>query len=208
MPLLERIGFLSIFVQTIEKGMTNAGNRDDAVYYSIFQSGLERELLKICTDAGLLEGVLLRTDDIDDKWKEFAPEYMADGVPDIADYPTVSVGWAAYAGMAVACWWNRDWEKLGGQPYSALKGPGGWDDMDENIMQNILGILPASKETEQINAVMQSCAQTAVALIRREQAEPQSPRAFYLYARTVQVMFSLGAAVELYRLGYEMRKIQ
>ena len=49
-------------------------NMEDQLYYTMFQERLERELLKICTDAGMLEGILLRSDDIDLKWKELAPE--------------------------------------------------------------------------------------------------------------------------------------
>ena len=66
----------------------------------MFQDRLERELLKICTDAGMLSCILLRSDDIDLKWKELAPEYIADGVKEIAAYPTVSVAWAGYIGAA------------------------------------------------------------------------------------------------------------
>ena len=181
---------------------------EDQLYYSMFQDRLEKELLKICTDAGMLEGILLRSDDIDLKWKEIAPEYIADGVKEIAQYPTVSVAWAAYAGLAVACWWNRDWNKLKDQPYSALLGPNGFDDMDDHILKDILGLLLDGKEAQKITALLQSCAQTAVTFIRQERIEPQSRRAFYVYARTVQVMFSIGAAVELHRLGYEMKKLK
>ena len=53
---------------------------EDQLYYNMFQDRLERELLKICTDAGMLSGILLRSDDIDLKWKELPPEYIADGV--------------------------------------------------------------------------------------------------------------------------------
>lgn len=180
---------------------------EDSLYYNMFQDRLEKALLKICTENGLLEGVLLRSDDIDLKWKELAPEYIADGVKEIAAYPTVSVAWAGYIGMAVACWWNRDWEKLKDQPYSVLLGPHGFDDMDDHIMQDILGLMPAGKETANINATMQSCAEAAVALIRQEHIEPQSPRAFYVYARAVQAMFGIGAAIELYRLGYELIRL-
>lgn len=181
---------------------------EDQLYYSMFQDRLERELLKICTDAGMLEGILLKSDDIDLKWKEFAPEYIADGVREIAAYPTVSVAWAGYVGMAVACWWNRDWAKLKDSPYSTLKGPNGFDDMDDHIMTDILGLVLNGKEAGRITEIMQSCAQTAVTFIRQERIEPQSPRAFYVYARTVQVMYSIGAAIELCRLGYEMRKLK
>ncbi len=174
----------------------------------MFQERLEKEMLRICTDAGMLEGILLRSEDIDQKWKELAPEYIADGVKEIAAYPTVSIAWAGYIGMAVACWWNRDWKRLKDQPYSVLLGPNGFDDMDDHILKDILGLLPEGKQAQQITAVMQSCAQTAVTFIRQEQIEPQSKRAFYVYARTVQVMFSIGAAVELCRLGYEMKKLQ
>ena len=180
---------------------------EDQLYYSMFQERLERELLKICTDAGMLEGILLRSDDIDLKWKELAPEYIADGVKEIANYPTVSVAWAGYIGMAVACWWNRDWAKLKGQTYSVLLGPNGFDDMDDHIMKDFLGLLPDGKQAQEITSIMQTCAQTAVTFIRQERIEPQSRRAFYVYARAVQVMFSIGAAIELHRLGYEMKKL-
>ncbi len=180
---------------------------EDQIYYTMFQDKLCKEMLKICTDAGMLEGILLRSDDIDLKWKELAPEYIADGVKEIAAYPTVSVAWAGYIGLAVACWWNRDWNKLKDQPYSVLLGPNGFDDMDDHIMKDILGLLPGGTQAQQITAVMQSCAQTAVTFIRQEHIEPQSKRAFYVYARAVQVMFSIGAAIELHRLGYEMKKL-
>ena len=181
---------------------------EDQLYYTMFQERLEKEMLRICTDAGMLEGILLRSEDIDQKWKELAPEYIADGVKEIAAYPTVSIAWAGYIGMAVACWWNRDWKRLKDQPYSVLLGPNGFDDMDDHILKDILGLLPEGKQAQQITTVMQSCAQTAVTFIRQEQIEPQSKRAFYVYARAVQVMFSVGAAVELCRLGFEMKKLQ
>ena len=53
---------------------------EDQLYYTMFEDRLVKEMLKICTDAGMLEGILLRSDDIDLKWKELAPEYIADGV--------------------------------------------------------------------------------------------------------------------------------
>lgn len=179
---------------------------EDSLYYTMFQDRLEKDLLKICTEREMLEGILLQSQDIDDKWNALAPEYMADGVKEIAAYPTVSVAWAAYIGMAVACWWNRDWNRLKNQPYSALLGPNGFDDMDDHIMSDILGLIPGSVETAGINETIRVCADAAVAHIRQEHIEPQSPRAFYVYARTVQSMFRIGAAMELYRLGYEMRK--
>ena len=170
---------------------------EDQLYYTMFEDRLVKEMLKICTDAGMLEGILLRSDDIDLKWKELAPEYIADGVKEIAAYPTVSIAWAGYIGMAVACWWNRDWNKLKSQPYSVLLGPKEYHHSGKN-----------GKQAQQITSLMQSCALTAVTFIRQEHIEPQSKRAFYVYARAVQVMFQIGAAIELHRLGYEMKKLK
>ena len=180
---------------------------DDSLFYNMFESRMEQDLLKICRDHGVLENHLLQSDDINDKWTAYAPEYMAQAVKEIADYPTVGIAWAAYIGMAVACWWNRDWDKLKDQPYSVLQGERGFDDMDEHIVRDILGLQLEGKEAKKIENVIHSCAEHALGLIRREGIEPQSKKAFYVYARTEQVMFKIGAAIELHRLGYEYRKL-
>ena len=49
--------------------------------------------------------------------------------------------------------------------------------------------------------------QAAVTLIRREQIEPQSPMAFHVFARAVKVMYRIGAALELKRLGYKFEEV-
>ena len=74
----------------------------DIQYLVRIEEKMENELLRLCTDKGMLKGTLLATEDIDEQWKILAPEYMADAVPEIANYPTVSVSWEAYFGLAVA----------------------------------------------------------------------------------------------------------
>ena len=74
----------------------------DIQYLIRLEEKMQNELLRLCTERGVLKGVLLATEDIDEHWKILAPEYMGDAVPEIAKYPTVSVSWAAYLGMAVA----------------------------------------------------------------------------------------------------------
>jgi hypothetical protein len=180
---------------------------DDSLFYNMFESRMEQDLLKICRNHGMLENHLLQSDDINDKWNSYAPEYMAQSVKEIADYPTVAIAWAAYIGMAVACWWNRDWDKLKDQPYSVLQGERGFDDMDEHIVRDILGLQLEGAEAKKIENVIHSCAEHALGLIRREGIEPQSKKAFYVYARTEQVMFKIGAAIELHRLGYEYTRL-
>ena len=74
-----------------------------------FETSLQESLLKICTTNGMLSGTLLASDDIDQRWHDLAPEYMADAVKEIAQYPSVALAWASYLGMAIANGWDSDW---------------------------------------------------------------------------------------------------
>lgn len=177
------------------------------VYLENFESRLMNELLKLCTQYKVLEGTLLSTEDIDARWREIAPEYVADAVPNIADYPTVAIAWAGYVGIAVAHLWDEDWAAHCKDEYKSLYGPAGFDDMDENIVQKILGFHLESQEAKSIEQMMRRLGETALTLIRRENIEPQSPMAFHAFARAIKVMFRIGAAIELKRLGYKFEQV-
>ena len=180
---------------------------DDLVYYNNFEDHLREELIRVCRQNGALTGQLLRSEDIDLRWTDYAPDYMADAMKLITDYPTVSVAWAGYLGMAVAKWWDQDWETFRYYPYGRLHGKRGFDDMDEHIVQHILGIPLESEEATRMEDLLRSLATTAIGFIRHENIEPQSPQAFYVYARTVKVMYQIGASLELERLGYRWKGI-
>ena len=74
----------------------------DIEFLNRFEGKVLDELLRLCTMYKMLDGTLLATDDIDNRWHDIAPEYMADAVPQVQQYPTVSVAWAAYLGMGMA----------------------------------------------------------------------------------------------------------
>ncbi len=179
----------------------------DIEYYNNFEQKLEQELLKICTAQGLLDGTLLASDDIDDRWKVLAPEYIADAIPQIRDYPTVSVAWAAYLGMAVANGWDCNWDLYFHAEYRSYYGPQGFDDMDDNIVNNVLGITSESQAAKRLESVVRQCGETTVTFIRNEQIDPQTPTAFHIFARACKAMFRIGAAIELKRLGYKFEKL-
>jgi hypothetical protein len=132
---------------------------------------------------------------------------MADAVPNIADYPTVAIAWAAYLGMAVACQWDGDWASHRNDEYKSYYGEQGFDDMDEHIVRDIIGFHLESQEAKKIEEMMRRLGETALTLIRRERIEPQSPMAFHVYARVVKVMFKICAAIELKRLGYKFEQV-
>ena len=180
----------------------------DIGFLNRFEEKIMNELLRICTSRKMLGGTLLATDDVTGHWEVLAPKYVADAVTQIADYPTVSIAWAGYLGMAVAHGWDKNWQECLKTPYNAYYGEQGFDDMDEHIVQHVLGLSLDSMQAQDIEAIIRTCAQTAVTLIRREQIEPQSPMAFHVFARTVKVMYRIGAALELKRLGYKFEEVQ
>lgn len=72
--------------------------------FESYESRLVDRLVEICTDKGLLDGMLLSTPDITARWESIALEYSGDAVHEFNSYPEVVLAWSAYIGMAVACW--------------------------------------------------------------------------------------------------------
>ena len=176
-------------------------------YYDTYEANLQREILKMCTSLGMLDGELLASEDIDLKWKEWAPEYIAVALPEVNSYPEFAIACAGYVGMAAAQWWDQDWGRHHSAKFETLYGPRKFDDMDEHIVQHILGLSLDSVEAKQIMNIMLCCAQKAVNFIRHEQIEHQTTKAFHIVARTVRVMYKIGAAIQLKRLGYKFHKV-
>lgn len=180
---------------------------NETIYLDEFEAKLTNELLRLCTQYKLLEGVLLSTEDIDNYWQRIAPEYMADAVPQIAKYPTVSVAWAAYLGLGVAFGWDVDWTKFSIVEYKSFYGEQGFDDMDEHIIRDLMEVPLESEEATNLETIIRRCGELSVAQIRHEQIEPQSMMAFHVFARACRAMFRIGAAIELKRLGYKFEAV-
>ena len=180
---------------------------ENTQYYDTYEENLLREVLRMCTSLGMLDGELLASEDIDQKWKEWAPEYIAEALPEVNAYPDFAIACAGYAGMAVAHWWDTDWGRNHSAKYETLHGPRGFDDMDEHIVQNILGLQLDSIEAKQIMNILLCCAQKDATFIQPEQIEHQTVKAFHIFARTVRVMYKIGSALELKRLGYKFQKV-
>ena len=176
-------------------------------YYEAYEEKLQQEILKMCKSLGMLDNELLSSEEIDQNWKEWAPEYIAEALPEVNSYPEFAIACAGYAGMAVAQWWDEDWGRHHGEPYDALHGPRGFDDMDEYIVQNILKLSLDSSEAKQLMNILLCCAQKAVTFIRHEHIEAQTVKAFHIFARTVKVLYRTGAAIQLRRLGYKLHKV-
>ena len=109
--------------------------------------------------------------------------------------------------MAVAKLWDADWQAYQAVTYRDLQGPRGFDDLDERITTQVLGYALDSEPARRIADMLSNCAVEALTMIRHEHIEPQSPRAYYVFARTVQVLYRIGASIELFLLGYKLERL-
>lgn len=178
-------------------------------FYKKYGENLSKALVKQCSERGVLDGKLLVVDELSVKWSEVAPEYMSDAMPQFAQYPAVSLAWAAYLGMGMAKLWDVNWDELKSkdQLYSFFATARGFDSMDEYIIEDVLKLSLTSKDAVAIENMLRSCAHSAISIMRRENLEPQSVDAFYIFAETVKVFFNLGASIELKYLGYKYEKV-
>jgi hypothetical protein len=177
-------------------------------YLNQYAQRLQDSLVRLCTTREMMGGVLLENDDIESKFtEELARPYLTDAIREYREYPEAAVAWAGYLGMAVAKLWDADWQAYQQVAYTDLLGPRGFDDMDERILTQVLGYELDSEPAGRICDILSKCAAEALAMIRHEHIEPASPRAYYVFARTVQVLYRIGASIELFLLGYKLEKL-
>ena len=121
------------------------------------------------------------------------------------EYPEAAIAWAGFLGMAVAHNWDVDWEAHKDDPYKSYYGSRGWDDMDEHILWEVLALPEAIGK--KLSDTLDSCALAALGLIRHEGIEAQTELGFYVLVRTYSVLYRIGAAIELQRLGYQRVRV-
>lgn len=168
-----------------------------------FEQLVEDGLVKVCSGAGLLPAELVRNPDIDARWDVYIKDYIADAVVNFNEYPEAAIAWAGFLGLGVAWGWDADWQHYKDVPYRSWYGSRGWDDMDEHILRDILGLDLDGKEAKRISDCLLSCSTAVLGLLQHEGVETQTARGFYLLARTYTVLYRIGAGIELHRLGYK-----
>ena len=181
----------------------------DLAFLNSFTEKLSDTLVKQCTVDGVLDGKMLMVEELNEKWRTSAPEYMVDAVPQIAEYPSAAITWACYVGMGAAVLWDKSWGEYKDTEdwYSIMAKPRGFDCLDEYVIECLVGYKLDSEENQKLEAVIRKCANTAQTMIRKEGIEPQSVMAFHLFARVVKVFFELGVSLELKHRGYKYVKV-
>ena len=166
-----------------------------------YKEDLTQYLVDVCTGNGLLKGTLLSTPDIDTAWVRLAPSFYGDAVREFNHYPEFCLGCAGYLGMAIAFLWDADWARYAEVPYAFFQGERGFDDMDDHITADIL------KEGKHCVAAMQSLSAATYHFLMKSGAEAGTAEAYRLFLVSIEVLYKIGAAIELARLGYHFEKL-
>lgn len=145
--------------------------------------------------------------DIEQLWAKIGESYMPDAIREFNSYPTVAFGWIMYVGMAIAKYWDADWETYGKVEdlYKHLRDQVDFDHMDDFICEKIL--LLDEAEHKAISSIVAECASRVYTLLMHQGYEPATEAAFRGFIAGLHQMYLMGAAIELKALGYHMTKL-
>ena len=165
------------------------------------------DLRQYLTSIGRIDLHFPDAPDLEEIWPKIGESYLPDGMREFGQYPTVSLGWIMFVGMAVAKYWDEDWALYSKVPdlYVHLKDSIDFDHMDDYICEKVL--LLSKADHRELATVVAECASRTYSLFRRQQVEPGTANAFRAYVAALHQMYLMGVAMELKALGYHMTKL-
>ena len=142
--------------------------------------------------------------DVEGKWPAIAEAYLPDGAREFANYPVASLGWMMFIAMAIAKFWDQDWERYDKVEdlYLMLRDKRGFDNLDEYILDEILDM--HGDDAEQMQTLVGDTAERAKRALFLQDVEPGTVDAFKAYVACLQCMYQMGMAVQLKAMGYHM----
>ena len=112
-----------------------------------------------------------------------------------------------YVGMAIAKYWDEDWELYNKVEnlYTYLRDRIDYDHMDDYICEKVL--LLTVEEHKEVADIVGKCAARTNSLLRHLPISPGSSEAFHAYVAALHQMYFMGVAMQLKRMGYRMTKM-
>lgn len=168
---------------------------------------VQEDLHRYLSGLGEIDEHMPQAPDIEMLWPKIAQSYIPDGIREYSNYPTVSLGWMMYIGMAIAVMWDNDWQTFSQREdlYADLRSVRGYDELDEYVREDVLRL--KGEEYTAMERLVGECASRTDALLRRMGPEPGTPAAFHAYVACLHQLYLMGMAVALRRLGYHMTQI-
>jgi len=172
-----------------------------------FATTLLEDLKRFLLKRDAVDERLPECPDVEAKWPAIAEAYLPDGAREFSSYPVASLGWMMFIAMAIAKFWDTDWEKYDKMDdlYLFLRDKRGFDNLDEYILDEVLDLHGDAAEAAQ--TLVGDCAERAKRALFSLDVEPGTVDAFKAYVACLQCMYQLGMAVQLKSMGYHMTKI-
>ena len=172
-----------------------------------FEEQLRNDLHQFLQTLQEVDERLPECPDVEEKWEAIAKAYIPDGIREFTDYPSVSLGWMMYIGMAVAKMWDVEWEIYSKieDLYAYMRDKRGYDAMDEYIREEVL--LLEGEAYGALEKLVGECASRIYNALRRQNIEPGTKEAFNGYVACLHQLYLFGTAIQLRRMGYRMTKM-
>jgi len=170
----------------------------------LLEQELRKDLHQFLLSMNEVDECLPECPDVEEKWEEIAKAYIPDGIREFQDYPSASLGWMMYIGMALAKMWDAEWEIYSkiGDLYTYMRDKRGYDGMDEYIREDVL--LLHGNDYAALEKIVGECASRVYNALMRQRLEPGTKEAFYAYVACLHQLYLMGAAMQLKRMGYHM----
>ena len=169
-----------------------------------FEEKLRQDLHQFLLSVNEVDERLPECPDVEDKWEAIARAYLPDGIREFQDFPSASLGWMMYIGMALAKMWDTEWKIYSkiDDVYAYMRGKRGYDGLDEYIREEVL--LLAGADYVGLEKLVGECASRVYNALRRQNIEPGTREAFNAYVACLHQLYLMGVAVQLKRMGYHM----
>ena len=173
----------------------------------IFEEKLHNDLFHYLLSMKEVDQHMPECPDVEEKWEEIAKAYIPDGIREFQDYPSASLGWMMYIGMAVAKMWDTEWEIYSKieDLYAYMRDKRGYDSMDEYIREELL--LLQGDDYTMLEKVVGECASRVHNALMHQNIEPGTKAAFEAFVACLHQLYLFGAAMQLKRMGYHMTKM-
>ena len=137
-----------------------------------FEEKLRQDLHQFLLSMKEVDERLPECPDVEGKWEEIAKAYLPDGIREFQEYPSASLGWMMYVGMAVARYWDSEWEIYSKLPdlYAYIRDKRGYDSMDEYIREEVL--LLSGADYTAIEKIVGECASRVYNALMHQRLEP------------------------------------
>ena len=172
-----------------------------------FEEELRKDLHQFLLSMNEVDERMPECPDVEDKWEEITRAYLPDGIREFQGYPSVSLGWMMYLGMAVAKMWDTEWEIYSKVEnlYVYIRDKRGYDAMDEYIREEVL--LLQGDDYTALEKLAGECASRVYNALMHQRYEPGTKEAFNGYVACLHQLYLMGAAIQLKRMGYHMTQM-